>query len=126
MDRALVDLVVDTVVLIICIIQTAIIVASRKEIDRSHNEIRDLRHLLIDAGKLISEETKRKMKHSSALDRLTDPNSILEDMERTADVIETRQANRLYAPRPDAGPPAKIHRPRIRSRLPRTWNPPRP
>ena len=125
-DRSLVDLYVDTVVLGIVIIQTVIIILSRHEINRSHDEIRDMRHLLVDAAKLISSETKRKISHTKAFDRLTDPDAIIEDMERTADIIEARQANRLHSPRHDAGPPARIFRPRIRAKLPSNWNPPRP
>ena len=45
--------------------------------------------------------------------------------ERTADILEARAANRLTAPRPDAGPPAIVHRPRgMRAKLPTRWNPP--
>ena len=77
------------------------------------------------ARKLISVETKRKQAHSDAFERLTDPESIAADMERGADIIEARNANRLTKPREDAGPPARVYRPPMRSKLPSGWNPPR-
>lgn len=73
---------------------------------------------------LVSEETKRKVKHTQAFENLTDPDKIVEEMERSADIMEARQANRLLAPRPDAGPPARVFRPRFIGRRASFWNPP--
>jgi hypothetical protein len=75
---------------------------------------------------LLSEETKRKAKHNGMLENLTDPDKIQEDMERGADILEARQANRLHQPRPDAGPPAKVFRPKFVGKRASFWNPPRP
>lgn len=41
--------------------------------------------------------------------RFTSVEAINDDMEIVADLIETRQADRLSMPRPNAGPPAIIH-----------------
>lgn len=75
---------------------------------------------------LVSEETKRKVKHTEAFENLVDPDKIQAEMERGADIIEARQANRLLAPRPDAGPPARVFRPKLVGKRASFWNPPRP
>ena len=76
------------------------------------------------ANALISEETKRKVAHTKAFENLTDTDKIVEEMERGADIVEARQANRLLAPRPDAGSTAKVFRPRFIGRRASFWNPP--
>jgi hypothetical protein len=72
---------------------------------------------------LILAENVRKQAHTDAFKKLTDVDSIVEDMERGADVMEARNANRLTKPREDAGPPARVYRPRLRSKLPSPWTP---
>lgn len=74
---------------------------------------------------LVSEETKRKQLHAQLYEDLTDPDKIQEDMERGADIVEARQGNRLLAPRPDAGPPARVFRPKFVGKRASFWNPPR-
>lgn len=84
-----------------------------------------LHQRLNSAGELISEETRRKVAHANALERLTDPEAILEDMENGARLREMHDANRTTLPREDAkGPHAKVWRPQIRAKLPSRWNPP--
>ena len=75
--------------------------------------------------KLISEETKRKEAFSKAFVLLTDEDAIMADMERGADILEARQANRLTKPREDAGPPARVWRGNMRPKIPSTWVPPK-
>lgn len=77
------------------------------------------------AARLISEETKRKTAHTEAFKNLTDPDKIQEEMERGADILEARQANRLTMPRENAGPPARVFRPRLVGKRASFWNPPR-
>jgi len=71
-------------------------------------------------------EIDRKNAHTEAFKKLTDPDWIQEEFERGADVMEARTANRLTKPREDAGPPAKVYRPQLRSKLPSPWTPPKP
>jgi hypothetical protein len=71
------------------------------------------------AYSLISVETKRREEHAKALKRLTDPESIADDMERGARMREMRDANRTVLPREDAGPPAKVYTPTMRARVPK-------
>ena len=81
--------------------------------------------LLKTASELISLEAQRKRLHLQELERLTNQEEIIADMERGADIMEARTANRLTKPRPDAGPPAKIHRPKaMRRKVSGWWNPP--
>ena len=86
--------------------------------------IRQLSKEFWAAVDLLVAETDRKRAHAKAFEKLTDVNSIVEDMERGADVMEARNANRLAKPREDAGPPAKVYRPTLRSKLSRPWTPP--
>lgn len=67
--------------------------------------------------KLIMTETERRNEHAKALKRLTDPDSILLDMESGARVREMRDANRTTLPREDAGPPAKVYTPTLRAKV---------
>lgn len=71
-------------------------------------------------------EIDRKKAHTEAFKKLVDPDWIQEEFERGADVMEARNANRLTKPREDAGPPAKVYRPKLRGKLPSPWTPPRP
>lgn len=70
--------------------------------------------------KLILTENDRRAAQAKALKRLTDPDSILEDMERGARMREMRDANRTTLPREDAGPPAKVYTPSMRAKLPKS------
>lgn len=81
---------------------------------------------LDEIGESLAQDKKRKAAYTKALEDLTDPDKIQEDMERGADILEARQANRLMAPRPDAGPPARVHRPKFVGKRATFWNPPRP
>lgn len=77
------------------------------------------------AVKLILSETKKRDEHAKALKRLTDPEAIVEDMEKGARMREMIDANRSTLPREDAGPPAKVYSPRLRANLPkRTYKTP--
>jgi len=71
------------------------------------------------ASKLIFTETKRRTEHLKAVKRLTDPESIVEDMENGARMREMYDANRTTLPREDAGPPAKVYTPTMRAKVPR-------
>jgi len=64
---------------------------------------------------LISEETKRKRAHTEVFKSLTDPQAIMEDMERTAQIHEIYETERNRTlPRDDqTGPPAKIFKPKV-------------
>ena len=61
----------------------------------------------------------------SLLDNLTDPGAVeFTELEETGAII-TEASNRTTAVRPDAGPPARVHRPKaMRAKLPTRWNPP--
>lgn len=76
------------------------------------------------AIKLILTETKKRDEHARALKRLTDPDSIVEDMEKGARMREMHDANRSLLPREDAGPPAKVYSPRLRAKVPKATNKP--
>lgn len=65
-------------------------------------------------------EKDRKRQHAKALQRLTDPEAILEDMERGAQIVEMRNAKRDFLPREDAGPPAKVFTPQLRAKVMRS------
>lgn len=113
------------IIVLLCIILILVYLNYRTSQD-NRAEIIDMVNWLESARNLISEETKRKVKHTKLYENLTDPDKIEEEMERGADIIEARQANRLHAPRPDAGPPAKVFRPKFSGRRASFWNPPRP
>lgn len=72
------------------------------------------------ALKLIFVETQRKAEYTKALKRLTNPESIEEDMEKGARIREMHDANRTVLPREDAGPPAKVYSPKLRANLPKS------
>lgn len=75
-------------------------------------------------GRRISYiESKRKQLYS----QMADPDRIVEEMEKGARLREMRDANRTTLPRDDAvGQHARVFRPKLRSKLPSQWNPPRP
>lgn len=70
---------------------------------------------------LISVETERKAAHTKAFEVLSNPDLIAEEMENSARATEMRIARRTTLPREDAGPPAKVYRPKIRKMYPRSW-----
>ncbi len=72
------------------------------------------------ALKLIFVETQRKAEYAKALKRLTNPESIEEDMEKGARMREMHDANRTALPREDAGPPARVYSPKLRANLPKS------
>lgn len=80
---------------------------------------RDLAAAYKAASKLIFVETKRRTEHLKAVKRLTDPESIVDDMEKGARLREMYDANRTTLPREDAGPPAKVYTPTMRAKVPR-------
>lgn len=70
--------------------------------------------------KLILTEADRRASQARALKRLTDPDVIMEDMERGARMREMYDANRTTLPREDAGPPAKVYSTKLRANVPRS------
>ena len=70
---------------------------------------------------LIVSEAERKDAHTKAFETLSDPDKIVEEMEKSARATEMRIARRTTLPREDAGPPAKVYRPRILKKYPRSW-----
>lgn len=53
--------------------------------------------------------------------KLADPETIQEELEKSADLREMRDAERATLPREDAGPPAVIHRPVVRGVRSGSW-----
>lgn len=90
-----------------------------KKIKKLEQDLKTLSITYSAAYNLITMETKRKEEHAKALKRLTDPESIADDMERGARLREMRDANRNVLPREDAGPPAKVYTPTMRARIPK-------
>lgn len=119
------DAVVDLCSLTLCVVLTVMVLRSQKTIQEQRELLKLSVTLLEEALPLISEETKRKQAHTKALEKLTDPEAIQEEMERNADIIEARQANRLTMPREDAGRPARVFRPKFSGKRASWWNPPR-
>jgi hypothetical protein len=70
---------------------------------------------------LIEAEIERKDAHTKAFEVLSNPDLIAEEMENSARATEMRIARRTTLPREDAGPPAKVYRPKIRKLYPRSW-----
>lgn len=110
------------VVLGMFILDVVMLKSFKKQVEEYQNELGGMKKTV---SNFIAKEMERKSAHSKAFERLTDPMAIMEEMERGADLLEARQANRLTMPRPDAGPPAKVHRPKLRSKLPSSWRPPK-
>jgi len=120
------DIIVDSFSLLLCISLTILLVRSIRKLDQQGELLGIAINLLQTAVPLIREETKRKVAHTEAFERLADPETIVEDMERAADILEARQANRLTMPREDAGRPARVFRPKFSGKRASFWNPPRP
>ena len=91
----------------------------RSEIKDLKAKHRNLAAAYKAASKLIFVETKRRTEHLKAAKRLTDPESIVDDMEKGARLREMYDANRTTLPREDAGPPAKVYTPTMRAKVPR-------
>ena len=66
------------------------------------------------AEKLISAETIRKQAHTKAFEKLTDVKTIEAEMEASASASELRAANRLAQVRENAGPHARVWKPKLR------------
>ena len=79
----------------------------RRHINRLEARIDLFSAVLNEAADLISLETQKKLAQKKAYERLTDPEAIVEDMERGARIREMKDANRRTLPREDAGPPAR-------------------
>ena len=73
------------------------------------------------AQDLIEAETERKTAHTRAFEVLSNPDLIEEEMEKSARATEMRIARRTTLPREDAGPPARVYRPKIHKRYPKSW-----
>ena len=93
-----------------------IVLSKIKDLDAKH---RNLAAAYKAASKLIFVETKRRTEHLKAVKRLTNPESIVEDMENGARLREMHDANRITLPREDAGPPAKVYTPTMRAKVPK-------
>ena len=70
---------------------------------------------------LVTAETERKVAHTKAFETLSNPDLIAEEMERSSEATESRIARRTTLPREDAGPPAKVYRPKLTRKYPRKW-----
>lgn len=73
------------------------------------------------ARDLLEAETSRKDAHTRAFEVLSNPDKIVEEMEKSAQATEMRIARRTTLPREDAGAPAKVYRPKLRKRYPKSW-----
>lgn len=73
------------------------------------------------ARDLIEAETERKESHTRAFEVLSNPDLIAEEMERSSEATEMRIARRTTLPREDAGPPAKVYRPKLHKKYPKSW-----
>lgn len=89
-------------------------------INESKKKIKEMQFAYAASLELIIAETKRKAEQKRVLQRLTDPESIADDMERGARAREMYDANRTILPREDAGPPAKVYAPKLRANVPRS------
>lgn len=69
--------------------------------------------------KWVRFKNQRKELYAS----LADPEKIAEDLEKSADLREMRDAGRTTLPRADAGPPTTVHRPPLRNPVVGSWNP---
>lgn len=80
----------------------------------TNKKIDNLGKQFITARHLISAETERKEAHTRVFQQAVDHDQILAEMENSASVSEMRAAKRRTQPRETAGPPAKIHTPKLR------------
>jgi hypothetical protein len=90
----------------------------RKETEKILNEL--IEDFQVARG-LISVETTRKKAHTKAFEALSNAEQIAEEMENSAQATEMRIARRTTLPRENAGPPAKVYRPKLRKKYPRSW-----
>ena len=74
------------------------------------------------AIKIILVETERKKYQTEAFKRLSDPETIANEMENGARAREMYDANRSTLPREDAGPPAKVYTAPLRAKTPSYQN----
>jgi hypothetical protein len=75
---------------------------------------------------LSSRILEIERKRTKFYKRLANPQSIEEEMEKGARLREMHDANRTTLPRDDQeGPAARVHRPKMRTKMPTGWNPPR-
>jgi hypothetical protein len=88
---------------------------------RQAKRIESLAEDLETARSLIEAETERKSAHTRAFEVLSNPELIEQEMEKSARATEMRIARRTTLPREDAGPPAKVYRPKIHKRYPKSW-----
>lgn len=88
---------------------------------RNQQAIDEMAEAYNSAVALIEAEAERKESHTRAFEVLSNPDLIAEEMERSSEATESRIARRTTLPREDAGPPAKIYRPKIKKKYPRTW-----
>lgn len=98
---------------------TAYSFSLQKRIKVAEDKISTMSTAYNSAMKLILVEKRRKEEAAKALKRLTDPEAIADDMERGARMREMHDANRTTLPREDAGPPAKVYTPTLRSKVPK-------
>jgi len=75
----------------------------------------------------ISKQLKKyEQVRKTLYEKLADPAQIEADFEKSARAREMRDAQRTTLPRPDAGPPAKVWRPKMRGAKPGNWRVNRP
>jgi hypothetical protein len=85
------------------------------------NQLNEALEVVLEARGLLDAEARRKDAHTKAFEALSDADKIAEEMERSAEATEMRIARRTTLPREDAGPPAKVYRPKLRKRYPKSW-----
>ena len=88
---------------------------------RHAKQVKDLTEEFQAAHSLLVAEEQRKEAHTKAFEVLSNPDLIEDEMEKSARATEMRIARRTTLPREDAGPPAKIYRPRVKKKYPRSW-----
>lgn len=72
----------------------------------------DRERRIIKLENQIQTSVDAEKKRSDFYEAITSPEKIVRDMELSASADEMRRANRTTAPRADAGPPAKVHKPK--------------
>jgi hypothetical protein len=93
----------------------------RKAIKENAEFLQKMEEDFETARGLIEAETERKESHTRAFEVLSNPDLIAEEMDRSAEATEMRIARRTTLPREDAGPSAKVYRPKIHKRYPKSW-----
>lgn len=94
----------------------------RRRIWQDDIELKQL-ELYLDQQRLQREWVRFKKQRNELYASLADPEKIEADLEKSADLREMRDAGRTTLPREDAGPPATVHRPPLRSPVVGSWNP---